>query len=358
MKAIALFLTVVTQLSAQTTTQRLPAPNGRLNVEFSDLTTIRELADGRVLLFDRKEERLVVGDFPSGSVYDVARKGQGPAEFEFIATLLPLAGDTTIAADMTRRWLILVGDSVVRKVLPEHSALQRALQPLGADQNARILTQDFPGSWSAPSESTLAVLVHRGSGAADTIARMALGGGRNRISTGTTTGGRAISVRRIPLQAWETPLLFFDGWVAIARLDPYRVDWRAPDGRWSLGKSLSARPMRMSDAEKAAYIKRNPWSRNATDWPRELPPFENPVTLLASPDGRLVVKRLPTLAEPGTRYDVIDRAGNRVGQIVLPENEYLLGFGARSVYVVVTDGDGIQRLRRHPMYASLRPGHY
>jgi hypothetical protein len=64
-------------LHAQTVQQSLPAPNGRLNVEFSDLTTIRELADGRVLLFDRKEERLVVGEFSTGSVYDIARKGQG-----------------------------------------------------------------------------------------------------------------------------------------------------------------------------------------------------------------------------------------------------------------------------------------
>ena len=355
MKLIALLVMVATQLPAQTSKQALPAPNGRLNVGFSDLTTLRELADGRVLLFDRKEERLVVGEFSSGSVYDVARKGQGPAEFEFIATFLALAGDTTIAADQTRRWLVLVGDSVVRKVLPDHSALQRALQPLGADKNARILTQDFRGSWGAPAESTLAVLVHRVSGAADTIARMALDGRSSRVSTGTTPGGRAVSVRRIPLQAWETPLLFFDGWVAIARIAPYRVDWRAPGGRWTLGRPLPVRSTRMTDAEKAAYIKRHSWSRNATDWPSALPPFENPVTLLASPDGRLVVKRLPTIAEPGTRYDVIDRAGNRVGQIVLPQNEHILGFGASSVYVVVTDGDGVQRLRRHPMYTSLRP---
>ena len=95
------FLVLGAPLHAQMVQQSLPASNGRLNVEFSELTTIRELADGRVLLFDRKEERLVVGEFSTGSVYDVARKGQGPAEFEFIATLLPLAGDTTIVADQT-----------------------------------------------------------------------------------------------------------------------------------------------------------------------------------------------------------------------------------------------------------------
>jgi hypothetical protein len=344
-------------LHAQTVQQSLPAPNGRLNVEFSDLTTIRELADGRVLLFDRKEEQLVVGEFSTGSVYDIARQGQGPAEFEFIAGLLPLAGDTTIAADLSRRWLILVGDSVVRKVLPEHPALQRTmLAPLGADQNAHVLSRIFPGSLGGPAESTLAILVHRVSGDVDTIAQLAVEGRRGPVSTVTTPGlGRGISVRRIPLSSSETPVLLFDGWVAVVRLGPYRVDWRAPDGRWTLGRPLPVRSVRMTEAEKAAYVARNSWSRNATDWPAELPPFENPLTLLASPDGRVLVKRLRTLAEPGTRYDVIDRAGNRVTQIVLPANEHILGFGARSVYIVVTDDDGLQRLRRHPLYTSLRP---
>src|SRR5690242_9115636 len=73
---VLLFLTVATRVQGQTSSQPLPAPNGRLNVEFSDLSAIRELADGRVVLFDRREERLVVGDFASGTVYDVARKGQ------------------------------------------------------------------------------------------------------------------------------------------------------------------------------------------------------------------------------------------------------------------------------------------
>lgn len=277
MRLIALLLlAAATQRQAQTPSQRLPAPNGRLNVEFSDLTTIRELSDGRVLMFDRKEERLVVGDFPSGSVHDVARKGQGPAEFEFIRTLLPLAGDTTIAADMTRRWLILVGDSVVRKLLPEHPALQRTmLEPLGADQNAHVLSRIFPGSLRGPAESTLVILVHRVSGDVDTIAQLSVEGRRGRVSTVTTPGlGRGISVRRVPLQAGESPLLFFDGWVAIVRLNPYRVDWRAPDGRWTLGRPLPVRSVRLTGSEKAAYVARNPWSRNASDWPAELPPFE------------------------------------------------------------------------------------
>ena len=36
------------------------------------------------------------------------------------------------------------------------------------------------------------------------------------------------------------------------------------------------------------------------------------------------------------------------GMLVLPEGQRLAGFGAASAYSVVTDDDGIQRIRRHP----------
>ncbi|HEX7121530.1 MAG TPA: hypothetical protein VF178_04100 [Gemmatimonadaceae bacterium] len=78
----------------------LPPAIARLAAEFSDLTAIRELRDGRVLLFDRKETRFVVADLSSGRVRDVARTGQGPAEFQHISALVPLEGDSTLAADV------------------------------------------------------------------------------------------------------------------------------------------------------------------------------------------------------------------------------------------------------------------
>ncbi|HZI27352.1 MAG TPA: hypothetical protein VFD64_04305 [Gemmatimonadaceae bacterium] len=353
LRSLVIALLLPALVSAQSTRRSLPAPTGQLNVEFSDLTSVRELADGRVLLFDRKEERLVVADFTTGSVKDVARKGQGPTEFEFVAALLPLAGDTTIAADLTRRWLVLVGDSVVRKLLPEHPALQRiALAPLGADR-VHVLSRSF----GERRDSSGVVLVNRTSGDADTVARLANEGRRSPVLGTATIPGLGTSARfgNIPLRSSESPFLFPDGWIAIVRLDPYRVDWRAPDGRWTLGAPLPFRTGRMTAAEKAAYILRKPGFRNATDWPDELPPFEDPMKLLGSPEGFVLVTRLVTRAEPGTRYDVIDKTGKRRGQLVLGNNEHILGFGTTSVYVIATDSDGIQRLRRHPWLASLRP---
>ena len=266
-------LAVATQLQAQTPASGLPAANGRLEAEFSDLTTIRELADGRVLLFDRREERLLVGEFATGSVYDVARRGQGPAEFDAVFALVPVAGDTTIAADMSRRWLILVGDSVVRKFLPQYPALGNASAPIGADAGGRVLVRAYG---AATPDSMPVVLVDRGSGKAETIARIANEGKRR---DGKTPGaGGSFQIRRVPLQTSESPLLFSDGWISVVRIDPYRVDWRAPDGRWTLGKPILPRSVRLTAAERAAYVTRKPGFRTATDWPSELPPFEAPVT--------------------------------------------------------------------------------
>ena len=357
MTIVLLFFVFHAVLYAQGPTRTLPAPNARLGAEFSDLTTLRELNDGRVLLFDRKEERLMVVDFGSGFVRDVARKGQGPAEFEFVAALLPLGGDSTLAADLARRWLILDGDKVVVTLPPDNPAIMAVrLQPLGADRLGRVLSRGFPRGGGL-TDSTLAILIERATGRPDTIARLRNGVRRVPVSTVTDPAlGRGVMIRRIPLNVGEAPLLLADGWTAVVRLEPYRVDWRSPEGRWTSGAPIPVRSIRMNEGERKAYSDRYPWSRNATDWPEFLPPFDTPTSLFATADGWLVIKRLSSASEPETRYDLIDKSGVRRSQLILQRNEHILGFGAASVYVIETDDDGIQRLRRHSYTAvSTRP---
>jgi hypothetical protein len=70
--------------------------------------------------------------------------------------------------------------------------------------------------------------------------------------------------------------------------------------------------------------------------------------MIAAPNGNLFVLRAQWSKESDTRYDVFDRTGQRVGQLALPDSERVVGFGPRSVYVSVRDGDDFHRLRRHP----------
>jgi hypothetical protein len=71
-------------------------------------------------------------------------------------------------------------------------------------------------------------------------------------------------------------------------------------------------------------------------------------SILAAPDGRLLVRRTPTSTTfMFTRYDVFDRTGARVGRIRLSRDQAILGFGENTVYTVQMDEYDLQWVRRH-----------
>jgi hypothetical protein len=112
----------------------------------------------------------------------------------------------------------------------------------------------------------------------------------------------------------------------------------------------------MDEKEKRAFMARLAApSRKAPsppdsipEWPAIVPAYRSPIQLLAASDGRVLIPRLATADNPETRYDVVNRRGTLDAQLVLAPNERIVGFGRSSVYLAVTDDDGIQRLRRHP----------
>lgn len=158
-----------------------------------------------------------------------------------------------------------------------------------------------------------------------------------------------------PWKGYELTRLFPDGWLAVARVQPYRVDWRTPDGRWILGKPLPSPVVRVTQREKVAYMQRSAErtgnaARSPTihaKWPTEIPPF-TPGALIASSDGRLLILRTPNAEHPEVRYDIIDRQGRLERQLLLDRNQRIFAFGKSSVYVVVTDDNDLERIQRHP----------
>jgi hypothetical protein len=83
------------------------------------------------------------------------------------------------------------------------------------------------------------------------------------------------------------------------------------------------------------------------DWPDTKPPFlASAVTV--SPDGNAWVQRSTKAGEP-QRFDVFDASGNRTGEVVLPANRRLLGFGDGVVYLAYVDEDDLQWLERYDL---------
>jgi hypothetical protein len=153
----------------------------------------------------------------------------------------------------------------------------------------------------------------------------------------------------------EVAAIFPDGAVAVARLCPFRIDWRLPSGRWVRGDSIPIRPVVIDAKQKRWYMKAIAGDKapkapeTLSGWPAAIPPFlSNPFPLLVAPEGRLLIRRPRDADHNGTRYLVVDRRGKLIGEISLEPNLAILGFGRHHAFLAATDNDGVQTVRRHP----------
>ncbi len=371
-----IFLLVPARLSAQEAQVLfLPPADAVFSVpgkEFSGISSVRELADGRLLVADQSENRVRLVDWESLSSVSLFRTGDGPGEYRAVAWLYPLSGDSTLLTDrVSRRWYVLVGPRIVRTIAasePLPGLLGPALN--GSDDGGRVLgTRGQVYSTTLPpshiNADTLTLLLgDLATGAVYPIARVA-GRGRFGLCMAVRAGGSA-RIPCNPVATEDLALLFPDGWVAVARTDPYRVDWRDPRGNWTFGAPLPFSPVALDDREKCAALE---WVNGAplpyacdparySEWPGTAPPFFHSAlrgmaapgspTLFATPEGELLIRRAPTTAFPDSRYDLVNRHGKLVGTLTVPFDEAIVGFGDKSVYIVETDEMGLQTLRRHP----------
>jgi len=338
----------------------LKPPDATLGEPFTSIYSVRELADGRVLISDYgQDNRLVVADLRSGRVRMVGNVGAGPGEYRAAGKLVPLAQDSTLFIDSPQRgrwWLLLHRDSIVRNLPPDLPALRTVGgSPSGADSRGRVLGVRQAGSEKLSNnlirERLVVVVGDRNGSGADTVA--ALRGSEYRISQGGTREKPFWAQIQLSGSASEQALMFPDGWIAIVRVDPYFVEWRSPNGTMVHGPQVRWERPRVDAKEKAAAfgLQSRRYGEKAKDddrpWAETLAPIRGSA-LIASPEGNLLVLRSQWSQALDTRYDVFDRSGQRVAQLALPDSERVVGFGARSVYVSMRDGDGFHRLRRHP----------
>ena len=357
LQALVVLEGITGPLSAQTiSVVRLKPSNAALSEEFSYLPRlpVRELRDGRVLIPEglSAAPRLLVADFTANTVTPISRQGQGPGEFDIAGNLYGLPDDSTLMQAGMSRWLVLRGSTILLTSRPSDFAMRQAMGLLrGVDHAGSILS--FNPRIRGDDSSTL-VLVSRRSGKVTSVARLGVVSEPG-YPPPLMRRGDTVFALRIPWWVFEDAHLFPDGWLAVARLQPYRVDWRSPAGKWILGAAIPGPRVKVDDREKQGYMERLANQRGTPvrppstleAWPEFVPPFETSALLLGTPNGDLLVPRVPTVDHPETQYDVIDRTGRRDRQVVLARNERIVGFGLRSVYVAVTDDVGLQRIQRH-----------
>jgi hypothetical protein len=360
-------------LAAQPAVQPLRAADARVEaVEFSQVAAVRELRDGRVIVLDDREQRLLVVRPGASDTTRIGRRGNGPGEYRQLGRLIALTGDSTIAVDpAASRWLVLDGAEVVATVTSS-DPLPRTFRMGSLEGAGRsdelvglVWARPAPGQAMRMPDSLTVVRINRATRAVDSVVRASTGLTERSIAQAAPAGPVSASPATkyvVPLAASDQVASFPDGWFAVARVAPYRVDWCAPGGRCATGPTLE-RPGPVSSASQRAILRafaavgETIGSRQIAQtvgWPDMLPPFVRPSgpmfagAVLPLPGGELLVERLAADTLPRRRYDVIDRRGMIVRRVSTPLNARIVGVGVKSVYTADADADGIQRLARHP----------
>ncbi len=344
---------------------RLQAPDAVSTDGFTNIAGVHELSDGRVVLIDPQERRIVLLDAGLGRGLDASRRGQGPGEFLLPTRLLEFTGDTTAVVDRGNgRILLMDGGSP----LPSPGGWGAGPQCAGQAplRPASIEAFDRQGNVYFTSTSAGAIsLLRLGPGECPDRGRIVAsipGRGGQDMGGGIVLGGE-LPPPFGPEVAWAVGQ---DGRVAVVHPDPFRVTVIDPDGRRREGPTVEHVPVRLGEAHRelwrreqgrpalmttmtssgevsAAFLPRP--GREPSNWPATLPPFPAGAAWFA-PDGTLWVERWVEVGAEAT-FDLFDGEGRRTGRVLLPPGRRLVALGHDRVYAVVRDAVELEYLERY-----------
>lgn len=379
MVAVALFL--ASGAEAQAPERPLAKPIAELDETFTQVVSVRELGDGRVLVVDAGERTLFLVDFAKGSAQKVGREGSGPLEYRMPMMLLPRADSTYVLDAMLRRFLILdrAGAPVKTRMIVETQSLDpsvmlRATTIRAIDAQGRWYSQVMPFSLDTAGGAMrfggagFLVRWTAESPKADTLAKVTTPTQSTKFSGNPSAGIKLVVPINPPeiIDAWD---VLPNGTVAVARGADYHVDYFSPAGKMTAGPKVphTAVPITASDQARIRKDTRTAFEQNLKRglamaggaapkmtfdiedpkvWPKNFPPFSN---VRAAPDGRLWIAPPSRAQGLPSFWDVLGPDGGLVMRVKFPPRVSLVGFGKNALYAVRTDEDDLQYLQRYPV---------
>lgn len=329
-----------------------------LATAFSEITAVRELSDGRVLLLDGRDQVLSLVDIANSTLRTIGRKGGGPGEYARATGLLHAGGDTTLVTDAGNgRLLIVAPDGSFPGVITRSGTSTMSVWAATAsDRKGSVFGTAGLGAPETLSErgpDSLALMqLVLSTGLAVRVATVAA----PPSSVNVTRNGQTIErveIVRAPFAVGDQFSVAPDGRIAIARRDPYRLDLVLPSGQRMSGAVVKVTRIAVGDAERAEYLASltNARARAATiQWPDALPAFPARA-VLALANGETWVRRHAPARSASAWYDIFDRRGELSARLPLSRNRRVLAATARGTYVALTDDDGLEHLE---LYRSLR----
>ena len=351
------------------TPAEFPAP-------FSIIRSVLGLPDGRLVVSDPEENRLVLLDFAKGTSVTLGRTGQGPREYRKVGGLYRARGGGVLVYDQSLRRLLPVSATgevtdVVALPVPGSSSgsTNRGPDPYMSDS----LGDAAGGSLFVIGEAkTIPLLRYRPGRVVDTVAHLLRA--PHKIVEQTAHSVRTQEVLFAPQDSW---VLAPDGRIAVVHASPYQVEWIPLTGPVLRGPVIGYKPVSVTQADKDAMASGSaelPGRQNTGlhIGPGGSPPppagagdpraknellfaeVKSPIRSgfghwpLLDEGGRLWVERSLPAAVKTSMFDIFDRGGNLVERIEIPAGVHLIGVDARWIYTVRVDADDFEHLQRYP----------
>lgn len=383
--ALAATCVAVSSGAQQAPVRDFVKPDAEFPEAFTNLTSMRELPGGRVLVLEGCEHVVKLADFRSGALTTFARTGDGPREYRLPARIFALPGDSAAIFDVAnRRMLIVTPDGKPGGFIrmsdntsvrgSDGSVMTTSFSPTLIDGQGRFYMRGS-GLLMTPDglrvgDSAEVVRWTPGQAGRDTVAFVHL-----RKRTAEEKDVR----RRPPEPPFTTGIQWAvdgDGRAALVAPDDYHVEFMNADGSRTVGTPIPFTPVPVGAGEKKMWHDEQqpacampssgtmttpsgqtirfyrPATPEPTTWPAHLPPFRIDAAQFA-PDGILWVQRT-TPAGGAPLFDLIDRSGRVIQQVRLAKRSKLLGFGNGTMYVLRIDDDDLQYLQRYKLPAIGR----
>jgi hypothetical protein len=334
----------------------------KLPITFGQLSNVVELRNRRVVFADTRDKLFFRADWQTGVVdtlgtrVDTMASSAPPSAYKFPGWVAHLAGDSVALVDFsairTTVWNEqgrAVGVLPIPPVSGETPVLLYDTVGHGykIDYQA-VLGGGEPGRTLRP-DSIPVLRINFRSGTVDTVANLV-----------TPEYGEATFGTQVQMAAKVFgPNDFFgvlpDGTAWVARGRDNRVDWRSVTGAWARGKTreYTKIPVTQSDRDRVVAQVREQGRQHgmpdglsiAYPFAETKPPFD---FVIAREDGEVWLQRPRATQEEAAHYDVVDRHGSWLREVVLPAGAVVAGFGRDGVvFASVKDGDrrGIGRLK-------------
>lgn len=322
---------------------------------FSQVRGFRELSDGRVLITDQRERKIVMLDFDRSTATRVGREGPGPGEYQIATDLIGMPGDTTLLGDVAR------GLDLLSVITPDGRIEGSRRLPAGT-RFTYVFGVDAAGRLFVPQS----VVRMRGQPAPDSVPIVRVDFGRNRADTAfylpTVTRNPAAPNPYNPRHQWA---IAPDGRAAIVDVERYQVTWIAPNGTRAVGDPIPFEPLAVTqrDQDEFRELTRRVSglgqsgvsrvgdgaapARRAMTFPSHKPPFFGNDAAMIAPNGELWVRRAQRAGEKAPLHDIIDGTGHRIATITLPPDTKLLALGTRGIYLARYDADDLIHIERY-----------